>query len=179
MIKINSVVVFCGSKNGNDVLFQTDAKIIATIIAKAGLVLIYGGGSTGLMGIVADAALSFGGKVIGIIPEILEKKEKSHIGISKLIVTKDMHERKKLLFHYGDVAVVLPGGYGTLDELFEMVTWNNLSIHDKRIFILNTNGFYNHLITHIESMHKAGFLYSNPFDSIIILQNPEDILDYI
>ena len=178
-MKINSIVIFCGSKNGNNISFQNDAKTIASAIAKAGLVLIYGGGSAGLMGIVADTALSFGGKVIGIIPEILEKKEKAHTGISKLIVTKDMHERKKLLFHYGDAAVVLPGGYGTLDELFEMVTWNNLSIHDKTIFIVNTHGFYNHLLNHIKTMHEAGFLYSNPFERIIILNSAEELSKYI
>ena len=178
-MKKNSIVVFCGSKLGNDLAFQTVAKKIATIIAQANMTLVYGGGSAGLMGIIADTALSFDGKVIGIIPEILEKQEKAHIGLSKLIIAKDMHERKKLLFHYGDAAIVLPGGYGTLDELFEMVTWNNLSIHDKTIFILNTNGFYNHLIAHIKTIHEAGFLYSNPFENIIILQEPEDILEHI
>lgn len=178
-MKKNSIVVFCGSKFGNDLRFQEEAKKIATLLAQANITLVYGGGSAGLMGIIADTALQQEGKVIGIIPEILEKQEKAHLGITKLIIAKDMHERKKLLFHYGDAAIILPGGYGTMDEFFEMVTWNNLAIHDKTIFILNTNGFYDHLIHHIKNMHNAGFLYNNPFERVIILENAEELLEYI
>jgi uncharacterized protein (TIGR00730 family) len=169
---ISSIAVFCGSQKGKDKLFTTHAQQVGKIIAELKIKLVYGGGNIGLMGIVADAVLQERGEVVGVIPTILDKMERSHTGITELLIVEDMHTRKKKMYELCDAAVILPGGYGTLDELFEMVTWNNLSIHDKQIIILNSNGYYNHLLTHINTMMKYGFLYENPMERIRVIQDP-------
>ena len=169
---IKALAVFCGSQSGNDPQFENDAHQLGEWIASHSLKLIYGGGNVGLMGVVANAVLHHGGQVIGVIPEILNKIERSHKGLTELMVVADMHTRKKKMYDLCDAAVILPGGYGTLDELFEMITWNNLSIHDKHIFILNTNGFYNHLLAHISKMDEDGFLYENPMERVTVINDP-------
>jgi uncharacterized protein (TIGR00730 family) len=120
--------------------------------------------------------MKHGGSVTGIIPKILLEWEVQHQGITELIVSDDMHIRKKTLYNLCDAALILPGGYGTLDELFEIVTWNQLSIHDKKIFILNTDGFYDHLILHLRKMREEEFLYEKPGQSIIIIKEPAELL---
>jgi uncharacterized protein (TIGR00730 family) len=120
------------------------------------------------MGVLANACLENGGKVLGIIPKLLLEWEAQHDGLTELIITEDMHDRKKLLYEKGDAAMVLPGGIGTLDELFEMLTWNNLKIHNKKVFILNVDGFYNALIQLLDSMDKEGFLYDGWRERFII-----------
>lgn len=173
------MAVFCGSKSGNDPLFESQARELGRILAGRDITIIYGGGSIGLMGALADAALHASGKVIGIMPESLANKEIYHNGITELLIVDTMHTRKRLLFEKCDAAVILPGGYGTLDEVFEMLTWNQLSIHDKKIFILNTSGYYDHLIAHIHRMNDEGFLYGHPADRILVLTEPEQILPYL
>jgi uncharacterized protein (TIGR00730 family) len=138
--------------------------------------MVYGGGNKGLMGAVANSMMNNGGKVIGVIPEILMGWEAGHKSITELIVVKDMHIRKKMMYELCDAAIILPGGNGTLDEMFEMLTWNTLNIHDKKIVLLNSNGFYKHLIAHIETMFSQGFLYENWQERLIVCNSPEEII---
>lgn len=168
---IKSMAVFCGSKDGRNELFATEAESLGTWIASRNIRLVYGGGNVGLMGAVANAVMKNGGSVVGVIPEILDARERSHKTITELLVVGDMHVRKRKMYELCDAAVILPGGYGTLDELFEMITWNNLSIHDKNIYIINLNGFYDHLLAHIETMLHSGFLYENPMHRITVVTN--------
>ena len=175
MSSFTSLAVFCGSRSGSDPLFIEHAKQLGTLMAQQQVTLVYGGGSKGIMGAVADAVMNNGGKVVGVIPEILVEWEHQHEGITELHVVPDMHVRKKKMYELCDAAVILPGGNGTLDELFEMLTWNTLNIHDKQIFILNTNGYYNHLIAHIKHMEKEAFLYEPMEKRMTIVQSPETI----
>jgi len=176
---ITSLAVFCGSKPGNNPLFAQHAAELGELLAKHKIKLIYGGGSAGLMGIIADAVMKNNGEVKGIIPKILLEWEVQHRGITELVISNDMHERKKIIYSLCDAALILPGGFGTLDELFEIVTWNQLTIHDKEIYILNAGGFYNHLINHIEIMKKEGFLYEEAQKRITIIDNPAELIKYI
>jgi len=178
-MKISAVTIFCGSKVGNDPAFEAAATLLGKLLAGSNLKIIYGGGSKGIMGAVANAALSEGGEVIGIIPKLLLEWEAQHNGLTELIVTETMHERKLLLYDKGDAAIVLPGGMGTLDELFEMLTWNNLKIHDKKVFILNTNGYYNALIALMDTMDTQGFLYDNWRNRLIVCSSAEEIIEIL
>lgn len=178
-MSITSLAVFCGSKHGNNPLFAEHAATLGKLLAKHKIKLIYGGGSAGLMGIIADTVMENNGEVKGIIPKILLEWEVQHRGITELIISNDMHERKKIIYSLSDAALILPGGFGTLDELFEIVTWNQLTIHDKEIYILNSGGFYNHLIGHIELMKKEGFLYEEAQKRITIIDDPADLINYI
>jgi len=175
---LNVIAVFCGSKTGTNPVFATDAVAIGHWMAKNNVALVYGGGSAGLMGILADAVLEKGGKVTGIIPALLLEWEVQHRGLTELIIVDDMHERKKQLYSRCDAALVLPGGFGTLDELFEIITWNQLTIHDKPIFIVNSDGFYNALLQHIEQMKKEGFLYQEALDKIQVINKVEELDAY-
>ena len=123
---IRSIAVFCGSKSGNNPLFEEHAKQLGHLLAGKKITLIYGGGNKGIMGAVSNAVLQKGGKVVGIIPSILKDREHHHEGVTELIVVEDMHTRKKMLYERCDAAIVLPGGYGTMDEFFEMLTWNSV-----------------------------------------------------
>jgi uncharacterized protein (TIGR00730 family) len=175
-MKVKSFAVFCGSKSGLDPVFEEQAIQLGKIMVDNQISLVYGGGNKGLMGAVANSIMDNGGKVIGIIPEILMAWEAGHKNITELIVVKDMHVRKKMMYELCDVAIILPGGNGTLDEMFEMLTWNTLNIHDKKIVLLNSNGFYKHLIAHIETMFERGFLYENWRERLIVCNNPEEII---
>lgn len=173
---MRTIAVFCGSQKGKNAAYATDAANLGRLFASAGIRLIYGGGNKGLMGEIADAVLAGGGMVTGVIPEILIEWEQQHLGISELIVVPDMHTRKKMMYEMADAAVILPGGFGTLDEFFEMLTWNQLKIHDKPIFILNTAGFYDHLAEHLNKMEEEGFLYGSPWEKIKMSGNPEELI---
>ena len=176
---VTSLAVFCGSKNGADALYATHAQQLGKLMADHNIRMIYGGGSTGIMGIVADAMMQHNGKVTGIIPHILVEWEHQHHGITELIIADDMHERKKKMYELCDAAIILPGGFGTLDEFFEMLTWNQLSIHDKRIFILNSVGFFDHLLAHISRLEQLGFLYETAKERITVLNDPSELLQYL
>jgi hypothetical protein len=178
-MKINSLAVFCGSKNGNNPVYINHAKELGKLLAKKNITLIYGGGSTGIMGAVADAMMEGGGKVIGIITKKLVDWEHQHEGITDLSVVDDMHIRKQKMYDLCDAAVILPGGVGTLDEFFEMVTWNQLSIHDKKIYIINSDNFFDFLLKHIQQMEKQGFLYESVLERITVLDEPEQLLQYL
>jgi uncharacterized protein (TIGR00730 family) len=178
-MNIKSVAVFCGSQNGNNPLFAVHAKELGKLIALLQLKLIYGGGNKGLMGILANAVLTNGGEVMGIIPEVLIEREHQHKKLTELAVVPDMHTRKKMMYERSDVAIILPGGFGTLDELFEMLTWNQLKLHDKKIYLLNSAGFYVHLIKHLQLLQKEGFLYDPIEGRIIFCETPVEIFNKI
>jgi uncharacterized protein (TIGR00730 family) len=176
---ITSLAVFCGSKDGINNVYVEHALQLGELMARHQIKMIYGGGSSGLMGTVADSVMQHHGYVIGIIPHVLVEWERQHHGITELIIADDMHERKKKMYELCDAAIILPGGFGTLDELFEMLTWNQLSIHDKEIFILDSNGFYEHLLAHIEQLNKEGFLYEAAKERITILSDPSELVQYL
>jgi uncharacterized protein (TIGR00730 family) len=176
---IQSIAIFCGSQKGLHPIYEQHAETLAKIITEKNLTLIYGGGKNGLMGVTANTVMNHGGKVYGIIPKVLVEWESQHEGITELLVVEDMHVRKRTIYERCDAAVVMAGGFGSLDELFEILTWNQLAIHDKKIFLLNTNGFYDHLLAHMEKVAGEGFLYGNLNEKLTVLQEPEDLLHYI
>jgi uncharacterized protein (TIGR00730 family) len=178
-MQITSLAVFCGSKPGNNPLYEAHAKTLGHILADHNITLIYGGGNKGIMGAVANAVLEKNGKVIGIIPQLLTDLEHSHQGITELFVVGDMHIRKKMLYEKCDAAIILPGGFGTLDELFEMLTWNQLNIHSKKILILNSAGFYDHLLAHAKIMQQENFLYDSIEDRITVITEPGEIKSFL
>jgi len=177
-MKIRSIAVFCGSRAGLNPLFELHTAQLGTLLAKHGITTIYGGGNKGLMGAVANASIAAGGKVIGIIPKLLSVQEHQHDGLTELFVVETMHIRKQMLYEKADAAIILPGGYGTLDEVFEMLTWNQLNIHNKQIFILNTAGFYTHLIAHIQMMDSEQMLYNHPDTYMTVLDHPDELAKY-
>ena len=178
-MSIKSIAVFCGSKAGNNSIFEEDAKKLGEILADKDITIIYGAGNKGLMGAVANGALENNGKVIGIIPSLLKEQEHMHNKLTESFVVENMHTRKKMIYEKSDAAIILPGGYGTLDELFEMLTWNNLKIHSKKIFFLNSAGFYDNLIAHIGKMYEEDFLYSHPLEQVTVLKDPSEIRPYL
>ncbi len=174
---IRSLAVFCGSKTGKNPLFLQHAAEVGKLCASHGIRVIYGGGSVGIMGAIADETMRHGGGVTGVIPQVLVDWERQHNHLSELLVVDNMHTRKKKMYDLCDAAIILAGGFGTLDELFEMVTWNQLSIHDKMIFILNSGGFYDHLIAHIKQMQEEGFLYEEAQKRLILLNEPAELIE--
>jgi uncharacterized protein (TIGR00730 family) len=178
-MRINKLAIFCGSKKGNNPLYEQHAVALASLLAEKKVELIYGGGKNGLMGVVADTVMKEGGIVKGVIPRILTDWEHQHDGISELFVVDDMHIRKRKLYDLCDAAIILPGGFGTLDELFEILTWNQLSIHDKKIFIMNSAGFYDHLVAHMNLLAKEGFLYGNLEEKLTIIDEPGQLNEYL
>ncbi|RYY61946.1 MAG: TIGR00730 family Rossman fold protein [Chitinophagaceae bacterium] len=176
---VRSVAVFCGSKNGKDPIYAQHTAELGKLLAANNIRAVYGGGNVGIMGLIADSVMQAGGAVSGVIPQVLVEWERQHTGITELFVVNNMHERKKMMYDLSDAAIILPGGFGTLDELFEMITWNQLSIHDKHIFILNSNGFYDHLIAHISRMQEEGFLYEAATQRLRYASDPETIISMI
>ena len=174
-MNINSLAVFCGSKNGNNPIYAEHASELGRLLVKNNITLIYGGGSKGIMGAIANAMMANGGKVIGVITKKLVDWEHQHEGITDLSIVEDMHVRKQRMYDLCDAAVILPGGVGTLDEFFEMVTWNQLSIHDKKIYILNSGNYFEYLLKHLELMEKQGFLYESITDQITIINTPGEL----
>jgi len=152
------VAVYCGSANGSNPAFVAEAQALGASIAAAGLGMVYGGANVGLMGAVADAALAGGAKVIGVLPEVLVGREIAHEGLTALELVSTMHERKARMAELADAFLVLPGGYGTLDELLEAVTWAQLRLHSKPCILINTAGYWDKLLAFLDSAVAAGFL---------------------
>ena len=152
------MAVYCGSAYGNNPAFRAEATALGAAIAAAGLGLVYGGACVGLMGAVADAALAGGAEVIGVLPDVLAGKEIAHGGLSTLELVSTMHERKARMAELADAFLVLPGGYGTLEELLEAVTWAQLRLHAKPCILINTAGYWDGLLTFLDSTVEAGFL---------------------
>ena len=150
--------IFCGSSRGSDPRFVTAARHVGAELARRGIGLVYGGGNVGLMGEVADAALAAGGEVIGVIPQFLVDAEAAHFGLTKLHIVQSMHERKAMMAELSDGFIALPGGFGTLEELMEIVTWSQLHLHTKPVAVLNVAGFFTPLLAMLDNMVHAGLL---------------------
>ena len=178
-MKGKSIAVFCGSRNGENSLYEQHASQLGALMAERNIRLVYGGGNKGLMGAVANAVMDRGGHVTGVIPRILTQWEHQHEGITDLRVVEDMHVRKKMMYELCDAAIILPGGNGTLDELFEMLTWNTLNIHNKKIILLNSAGYYDHLVAHIDMMDRQGFLYNNWRERLLVCDDPGAAIDLL
>ena len=153
-----SLCVYCGSRPGNSPEFAVMAHDVGSWIGNHGGQLVYGGGHNGLMGIMADAALAAGARVIGVIPKALVEKEWAHTGCTELHIVENMHERKRIMAEHADAFLALPGGIGTLEEFFEVWTWRQLGYHDKPVGLLNMDGFYDSLLTFLQSAVKTGFM---------------------
>lgn len=168
MKKLRSICVYCGSSPGNDPDIGDIALELGSHLAQKDITVIYGAAKIGVMGQVAQATLDYGGKVIGVIPEFLKRKEVVHTGLTELIVNKDMHERKMKMQELSDGFITLPGGFGTLEELFETLTWGQLALHSKPIGILNINGYYDELLALLQTMIAKGFLKQENYELLLI-----------
>jgi uncharacterized protein (TIGR00730 family) len=173
------VCVFCGSNTGLRPEYLAEAVAFGGLLGKAGLGLVYGGAQVGLMGALADAALANGGEVIGVIPRSLAAVEVAHQGLSRLVVVETMHERKALMAQEADAFVALPGGFGTLDEFFEILTWAQLGIHAKPCLMVNTGGYYDHLLRFLEVAIEEGFLKGENRDYIHVATNAAEALQQV
>lgn len=174
--QLTSVCVYCGSSFGSDPAHEAAATRLGQIIAEADLRLVYGGGSVGLMGTVANAALESGGKVTGIIPRFLEKREVMLDSLEDLVITNDMHERKHLMFERADAFIALPGGIGTLEEAVEMMTWAQLGQHKKPVLLANINGFWSPLLELLDHMRAQGYIRPDTEVPYLVAKKIEDIL---
>lgn len=175
-MEIKSIAVYCASSKGFDTIWGEEAKRTGVLLAQRNITIVYGGGIVGLMGDVANGALSQGGKVIGVIPHFLNSKEIGHVGITELITVETMHERKMKMNELCEAAIALPGGFGTMEELFEMITWAQLGLHRKPIGLLNINGFYDHLIAFIDNMEATGLLRKENKDMLLVANTIEELL---
>lgn len=175
-MNLKSIAIFCASSPGFDSVWMDSAKQVGAHFAKEEITLVYGGGKVGLMGAVADAALEQGGQVVGVIPDFLQAKEVGHRGLTELFVVDNMHERKMKMNTLCEGVIALPGGFGTLEELFEMITWGQLGLHTKPVGILNVNGFYDHLVVFIDQMVVSGLLKAENRDMLLVSDNIEDLL---
>jgi len=155
---MKKITVFCGSNSGRNQKFRDNAFDLGVFLAESGIELVFGGGKTGLMGAVADGVLSANGRVTGVLPQFLKRKELEHTGLTQVITVETMHERKSVMYDMCDGIIVLPGGFGTMDELFESLTWAQLALHKKPIAILNVDGYYDHLLSFVEKMIECNFL---------------------
>ena len=176
-VKMKRVTVFCGSSSGSDKIFEEQAYLLGKTLAENKIDLVYGGAKVGLMGAVANGVLQNGGKVIGVLPNFLSVKEIAHEELTELILVETMHERKTKMNELSDGVIALPGGFGTLEELFEMVTWAQLGLHKKPVAILNTNGFYNSLIEMIQKMVVEGFLKQINQQMLLTSDNISGVLE--
>ncbi len=177
MAVIRSVCVYCGSSSRVEEVHKETARQVGRLLAERGITLVYGGGRVGLMGICADAALAAGGSVIGIIPGHIQRLEVQHTGLTELHVVETMHERKKLMFDRSDGFMVLAGGFGTLDETFEMVTWRQLGLHDKPIVLVDTDGYWQPVVQLADHMMRSGFVRPEHRDLFQLAPTPEAALE--
>ncbi len=168
---LTSISVFCGSSPGNNDLYYQEAYHLGVFLAESNIKLVYGGAKVGLMGAVADGALSKGGTVVGVIPDFLLNKEIAHDGLTELKVVQSMHQRKSIMDELSDGAIILPGGFGTMDEMFELLTWGQLGLHKKPIGILNTDGFYDDLIACLDKMVSKNLLRQTNRDMLLVSQD--------
>ncbi len=173
---MNSIVVFCGSSEGTKPEYVRQGYALGKTLAEQDITLVYGGAKIGVMGSIAKGALEADGKVIGVIPDFLKIREVFHTELTELIVTQDMHERKLKMHELSDGIIMLAGGYGTLEEFFEMLTWAQLGLHQYPIGILNTNGFYTELMNMLAKMVDQGFVKKENYDMILVDETIEGLL---
>ncbi|MGE3276552.1 MAG: TIGR00730 family Rossman fold protein [Vicinamibacterales bacterium] len=168
---MRSLCVFCGSSTGSNPAFADAARTVGASMAARGLRLVYGGGNIGLMGIVADAVLEAGGQVTGVIPRPMVEREIAHTGLTDLHIVETMHERKAMMAELSDGFVAMPGGFGTLEEIAEAITWTQLGVHEKPCGLLNVDGFYDGLLTFLAHAGESGFI--RPAGLAIVISNPD------
>ena len=176
-MKIKRVCVFCGSSFGIRPAYREAAQRLGKLLAERGIGLVYGGGCVGLMGALADAVLAGGGEAIGVIPDSLMRREVGHRGLTKLHVVNTMHERKKLMADLADAFIALPGGYGTLEELLEAVTWSQLGIQQKPCCLLNVEKYWDGLLAVLDRAVDEGFVRKENAQLVLVAQNPETMLE--
>lgn len=174
---MKSITVFCGSSFGSEEIYKEQAYLVGKTLAKENIQLIYGGANVGLMGTVADGTIQNGGKAIGVLPHFLQSKEIAHTHLTELILVETMHERKTKMNELSDGVIVLPGGYGTLEEFFEMITWAQLGLHKKPIAILNIDGFYDDLIKLVQTMVDKGFLKQINQEMLLVSDTIDELLE--
>lgn len=174
---MKSITVFCGSSFGSEEIYKEQAYLVGKTLAKENISLIYGGANVGLMGAVADGTIEHEGKAIGVLPRFLQSKEIAHTNLTELILVETMHERKTKMNELSDGMIVLPGGYGTLEEFFEMITWAQLGLHKKPIAILNINGFYDDLIKMVQTMVDKGFLKQINQEMLLVSDSIDELLE--
>jgi uncharacterized protein (TIGR00730 family) len=174
---IKRICVFCGSSSGLQPVYAQAAQAVGRLLCRRGIELVYGGGKVGLMGVLADACLAEGGRVIGVIPQALVDKEVAHVGLSELRVVSSMHERKAVMAELSDAFAALPGGYGTWEELFEMLTWSQLGLQRKPCGLLNVAGYYNPLLELADGAVSEGFLREANRHLLLADDDPERLLD--
>ena len=155
---MKSICVYCGANGGASPRYAEQARALARAMVEANLALVYGGGNVGLMGVIADEVLRLGGEATGVIPQALVEREVGHTGLTRLFVVRDMHERKAMMSDLADGFIAMPGGMGTLEELFEMLTWSQLGIHNKPVGLLNVDGFYDKLVDFVAHQQAEGFV---------------------
>ncbi|TPN82099.1 LOG family protein [Aquimarina algicola] len=177
MKTLDSICVFCGSSEGNDLNIVSEAYVLGEELAKQNITLVYGAAKIGIMGKVAQGTLDQKGRVIGVIPEFLKLKEVVHQGLSELITTQTMHERKMRMQELSNGFITLPGGFGTLEELFEIITWSQLGLHQKPIGLLNISGFYDDLLGLLENMVRRGFLKIENYELLLVDNQIDRLLE--
>ncbi|OAB78519.1 LOG family protein [Cochleicola gelatinilyticus] len=175
MNDLKNICVFCGSSDGNDSAITEAAETLGKRFAEQHIQLVYGAAKIGVMGTLAKTVLDNKGKVLGIIPDFLKKKEVVHLGLTELVTTQNMHERKLKMQELSDGFIALPGGFGTLEELFEIITWLQLGLHNKPIGLLNVNGFFDDLLKMLETMVRKGFVSMENYN-LLLVSNSVDIL---
>ncbi|MFN7902414.1 MAG: TIGR00730 family Rossman fold protein [Holosporales bacterium] len=178
-VPLNAVCVYCGSSRPRNPRHIEAAQKLGILFAQEKVTLVYGGARIGLMGLIADAVMGGGGTVVGIIPEHLEQYEVGHTGVSKLHIVENMHVRKKMMFDQSDAFVVLPGGFGTLDEFFEMLTWRQLQMHDKPIILCDIDGYWQPLRGLLDHIVDNGYAQPDTRRLVTIVDKPEDVLTAI
>lgn len=174
-----NICVFCGSSMGGNPVYTHAARKLGQVLAAGNHTLVYGGGNIGLMGEVADATLHHGGKVIGVIPDFLMKKEVGHQELTQLEVVSSMHERKKRMADLSDAFITMPGGWGTLDETAEILTWKQLGLVNQPLGILNVNGFFDTLLAQMNAMVNEGFLRPANLNTVLVSDSPEKLMQLI
>lgn len=174
---MKSIAVFCASRVGNDQVYREVAAAVGKLLAENKIRIVYGGGRVGLMGAVADAAIAAGGEVVGVIPHFLDELEVAHKGLSELMMVESMHERKMKMSELSEAVLTLPGGFGTLEELTEMLTWSQLALHRKPIGILNVNGYYDPMEQLFDNMLEKGFMSEEVRKIAIFDADPESLLE--
>lgn len=174
---MKSVAVYCGANAGLSDIYRQQAEVMGQTLAERDMTLVYGGGRVGLMGAVADSALRHGGRAIGVIPDFLVEKEVEHRGLTELHIVKSMHERKLLMADLAEGFVAMPGGYGTLEELFEVLTWGQLGLHRKPVAVLNVDGYYDQLLALLDTMAGEGLLRQENRAQLLQDESPAVLLD--
>lgn len=176
---MKKLCVFCGSSSGFSAAYLEMARHLGEVMAKNNVALVYGGASIGVMGAIADAVLTNGGVVIGVMPKSLMSYEIAHKNLTELHIVEDMHQRKKMMYDRSDAFLSLPGGMGTLDEMFEILTWSQLKLHHKPCFIYNFMGFYDSLLGYLHHSHKEGFISKEHLDLLVEFSDHESLLKVV